>query len=437
MGWGHRRVRQLLRKLAVPGDLRGDDLAEAVWRSSGGESPRAAVLDVVDRALSSYPAIYATIVRRVDVDGEPALGVARRLQLSERTFFRYRGTAVGAVAAALDVALNGARGDEPREVDLDALALYARGRSAMRVRSRRSLQRAIGYFTRAVELAPEFAKAHAALADAHVVLGGSLLYDTRAEFGSAHAALERAVGLNAKLPDVHAALADLYFYEQHDRRRARDEVDLALALDPNFFGALRLRALIALSERDADGLFEHLRNALARAPESLELQTLLGVAHVNAGSAERGIAQLLEIVELNPDFPLARYELARALVRCNRFADAAAHLTALIAAEERPAFEATLAYAEAFAGDPRRARRFLGDPHPSVAGNAYLRSWLHVALGEVPAALSALEEAVRRGEPWSVWIASDSFLAPLRNEPRFRQLVAALAEPSAPVPRAC
>lgn len=423
MEWGHRRVRQLLRKLASPGDLGSDQLAQSLRRVTGAASARDAVSAIVERALLPYPEVYATIVRRVDFGGESSKEIAQELHLSERTFFRYRGAAISAIAAEIEAVAGSALPRGVDDVDLDALALYARGRYAAKRRTDRSFQRAIAYFQRALDLDPNFAQAHAGIADVHTMLGEWLIRDPHQAFSDAHAALDRALALDAKLPEAHTTLADLYLFERRDRRRAREELELALAIDPNYTNAHQFRAWLALSDLDPDTAVAHVRTALAREPDSLELQTTLGMALCMQGLDERGIAHLSEITELNPDFSFARNELVRALTRLGRYEEALTHIQVLVADERRDAYDVTLAYVEALAGKPERARRYLRENHAAIRRSHYLQSWLHVALGERTAAIDALRLAVRAAEPWSVWLAVDYFLAPLRSDPRFALLV--------------
>jgi tetratricopeptide (TPR) repeat protein len=421
--WGHRRIRQLLRKLAAPGDVGADELAQSLRRVSGAASAREAVLSVAERALAGYPEVYATIVRRVDVEGESAKAVAHQLHLSERTFFRYRGAAITAIANEIETVAGTGAPHGVDDVDLDALALYARGRYSWRDRTDVSLQRAMTYFQRALDLDPNFAQAHAGIADVHVTLGDSLLRDPHRAFSDAHAALDRAFALDAKLAEAHTTLADLYLFERRDRRRAHEELDIALAIDPNYTTALHFRAWLALTEFDADGALAHVRAALARDPESLELQTTLGIALCVKGLAERGIAHLAEIVELNPTFSFARIQLARTLALLGRYDESLAHLEILVEAERRVSYDASIAYVEALSGRPGRAQRYLREGHPGIRRNNYLRAWLHAVLGERTEAIDALRAALRSAEPWSVWIGVDSFLSPLHGDPRFLALV--------------
>src|ERR1700737_1717610 len=159
MEWGYRRVRQLLRKLRTPGAIQDDELAMALCRLTGAPSVRDAVLMLAERALRDFPPVYWTIVRRVDVDGESSQAVADEIHLSERSFFRYRASAIAAVAAEIEAVTRSA--PPKRSEDVDVLALVARGRYLWKHRTTAALQRAARYFERALGIAPTFARAHA------------------------------------------------------------------------------------------------------------------------------------------------------------------------------------------------------------------------------------------------------------------------------------
>src|ERR1700738_5068685 len=194
MEWGYRRVRRLLRKLRTPGAIQDDELARALCRLNGAPSVRDAVLLLAERALRDFPPVYWTIVRRVDVEGESSQPVAAEIHVSERSSFRYRAHAVAAVAAEIE---HVARSAPPRRAagDLDALALVARGRYLWKHRTSAALQRAARYFERALEIDPCAPRAHAGMADVHLLLGEYLIRDPVEAFHEAHLAIERAMEL--------------------------------------------------------------------------------------------------------------------------------------------------------------------------------------------------------------------------------------------------
>ena len=422
MEWGYRRVRQVLRKLRTPGAIQDDDLARTLCGLTGAPSVREAVLLLAERALRGFPPVYATIVRRVDVDGESSQAVADEIHLSERSFFRYRSAAIAAIAAEIDSV---ARTAAPRRSteDLDVLALVARGRYLWKHRTAAALQRAARYFERALELDPTFARAYAGIADVHLLLGEHLIRDPLEAFHDAHQAVERAMAIDPTLPELHATLADLHVFSSKDLRRAKESFDLALSIDPTYGTAHHFAAWHAMISEDLPAAKEHLRIALGFAPDALELQTTLGLVHHLQGAREEGLRDLNEVLELDPDFSFARYELAHQLAAMGRYRDAVEELNVLSAAEPRESYSALRAFAAGRAGDPGPARRFLDRPTGIRRPQHYLRAYARMGLGERSEAIGELRAAIGQNEPWAILLPIDGLFTELTDQRTYRALL--------------
>jgi tetratricopeptide (TPR) repeat protein len=424
MEWGHRRARQLLRRLRTPGIGRDEDQDAALLQATGAASLRDAVHRIADRALGGYPPLYATIVQRVDVEGRSCKIVMDELHLSERSFYRYRSAAIAAIEGELAKALRDALpADEP--IDLDALALYAKGRYLARQRTQSSLARALGYFERALARDSQFALAHAGIAGVCALQAEHLIRPPAVAFADAHAALARALERDPTLPEAHAISADMHLFQSHDHGRARAALERALTAAPDCTAAHVVSAWLALLEGDGATARAHVRFALAHEPGALDLLTVLGIAECTEGETERGLTQLADVLELDPDFSFARFELVRILTGLGRFPAALAHLDRLQAQEPRPTYTLVLAYVEALAGEPGRAQEALrshGAAHGFLAGSRYLQALLHLGLGDQVAALLHYRAAVEAMEPWTALLPVDGFLRPLQENQGFREL---------------
>ena len=109
MRWSELATRQLLRKLHTPAAIDDDPIALALAQASGARSPREAVRAAVDSALRPYPAIYATIVRRMDVEGEDVGTLVAELGCSARSVYRYRARAMTAIRYEVEAITRAAR----------------------------------------------------------------------------------------------------------------------------------------------------------------------------------------------------------------------------------------------------------------------------------------------------------------------------------------
>jgi TolB-like protein/Flp pilus assembly protein TadD len=144
------------------------------------------------------------------------------------------------IAAAVVAALRGRLGARdstalaPRGTnDLIAYDSYLKGRFAWSKRGERGLRDAIGYFGEAVARDPEFARGHAGLAMAYVVIPFfAPSFPADSALPLAEASAKRALALDSTLSDAHLALANL-----HKMRwrfvEAERHFRIALALAPD------------------------------------------------------------------------------------------------------------------------------------------------------------------------------------------------------------
>lgn len=81
-------------------------------------------------------------------------------------------------------------------------------------------------------------------------------------------------------------------------------------------------------------------------------------------------------------------------------------------------------------GDRVRARRAVADL-AALARQRYVspmaRAIAHIGLGEIDLAISFVEEAIARLDPWSAYLALDPFLDEVRGDARFKRLLGQLA----------
>lgn len=106
VNWSDLKTRQLLRKLRTPGAIDDDRTAQLLTSATRAQSPRAAVELIVQRALRPYPSIYATVVRRIDLDDEPLVDVIADMGFSQRSIYRYRAAAMRAITHEIGTALS-------------------------------------------------------------------------------------------------------------------------------------------------------------------------------------------------------------------------------------------------------------------------------------------------------------------------------------------
>ena len=309
------------------------------------------------------------------------------------------------VSAALRVSLTGdvaARLERYAPRNVHAHEFYLRGRQLVGKISVQEWRKAPALFRRAIELDPEYAQAHAGLAD---VLAQLLLWRfVRAEevMPEATRAAHRALELAPDLAEAHVALGHVRSLTG-DNEGATRSFERALELNPELFEAHYYFARHCLAHGDYARAVELFRSAFAVRPDDYTVPALAVAVldrvgdHAGAEALARvALEGLKHQVDLDPDEPRANYMLAGMFARLGKR-------------------EAGIPYVEA----ALRAR-------PDDYATLYNAACYYSLAGDVERAMGLLERACESGGGSRDWFEHDSDLDPLRSNPRFQQLLARL-----------
>jgi adenylate cyclase len=217
------------------------------------------------------------------------------------------------IVSALAVKLT--RGEQQRlhqkgTDNLEAYDHYLRGRQLQMQRSKEANEEARGLLEKAVELDGKFARAHAILANVHILDVANRWHDPDESLRKAHELAQRAVALDDDDAEAHWVLGLAYLsMRQHDQ--AMTEARKALALDPNFAWAHSLlgQALhYAGRSRDAIG---PLTTAMRLDPNEQDpFLHYLALAYFGLGRYEEAAAALKRRIIRKPDTDISRVLLA-------------------------------------------------------------------------------------------------------------------------------
>ena len=119
-----------------------------------------------------------------------------------------------------------------RQAKPEAEGLYLKGRFYWNQRTPDGLTKALDYFQRAAQLDPEYAEAHAGLADTYNLIREYTPMPGSAAYPQAIAEARKAIQLDERLADGHRALAFALFYGNLDIAGAEREFRRALQLSP-------------------------------------------------------------------------------------------------------------------------------------------------------------------------------------------------------------
>ena len=338
---------------------------------------------------------------------------------------------VRGLAGAIDLTLRpGARERLAtiRAVSPDVYEAYLKGRYEWNKRTPKSLELAIEHFTRAVQLDPTYAPAHAALADCFNQLGTVMLGTGSPREHRPRAAAEaiKALQIDPSSAEAHAALGYAWHYEWR-WIDAEKEFRRAIELNPSYSLVRIWYANLLMSRSRMKEAVEQVYAGRDLDPFSLIVNTNVGWVLDYAGRPDEAIAQLTQTLALDSTYVQARWRLAAALMSADRMSEALDQGRRLVAiSDSSPPALALLAIIDANAGKRADAQALLDKlvarsrdhyvPPASIAG-------VFASLGDVDTALTWWEKAFAERSNAIAYLAIDPGNAPLRRDSRFQELL--------------
>ena len=280
---------------------------------------------------------------------------------------------------------------------LHAYELFLKGRQLFHQFRRKNFERAREMFARAIELDPEFAAAHAGLADCCSYL---YLYweATRENLEAADSASRKAVELAPKLAEAHASRG-VAFSTLRNYPGAEKEFRAAIRLDPGLYEAHYFYGRACLAQGKYKEAIEPFHSAAAVRPEDYQALCFLGLAYTGLGHKARAAAAYARSIEV------AKHQLS-----VNPGDVRALYLGAICWARIGRREEALSWAAKALALDSEDSAVL------------YNLACLYAVLHRPDQALKCLGKVVRSG--WrKEWIKNDPDLNSLRDNREFQRLL--------------
>jgi len=336
------------------------------------------------------------------------------------------------IAQSLTLALNPPREEVGRTAApfSPAYELTLRGRFFRDQATEESARKAIEHFERAIALDPEYAPAHAGLADAYWLLGapGWEVERPADTFDRAEQSAERALALDPQSAEAHAVLGKIRLSYDWDVAAAARELQEAIRLDPSYAQAHQYYATTWLAMRRFDEAIAEARRAMELDPLSAQAGTTLGIIEYYAGHDAEAIAEFMKTLEITPDFAVAHWGLAQAHRRRGETARELEELRRAVELSGRSAYmRAHLAYGLARAG--RRDEALALQQELEEEGRGRYGSPYHFALiaagrGDMAAAVEWLERAHANRSGWMILLPVVPAFEAVRDQPAIRRLLA-------------
>lgn len=317
--------------------------------------------------------------------------------------------------------------------DSDAYHAYLRGRHQWNKRSREGFELALEHFQQAINHDPGFAQAYAGLADTYNVLGYYNFSPPREVYPRATAAATRALELQPRLAEAHASLGYTRLFYDWNWEGARGAFELAIACDKNYASAHQWRAWYFLVVGKLEEMLVSMKRALKLDPLSPIINAHMGYALFCAGRYDEALTQLSSALSLDPDFALTYWPLGAVHVWQRNGDEAIRAFRSLVELTHGAVGLGYLALAAGNFGRTDIAEEALG--HLETMAKTQYVSPLDLgicfaALGRYEAAFEALEQALEDRVSDLVRLTVLPWPADIRNDPRFASLVQRIQLPA-------
>jgi TolB-like protein/tetratricopeptide (TPR) repeat protein/tRNA A-37 threonylcarbamoyl transferase component Bud32 len=310
--------------------------------------------------------------------------------------------------------------------DPEAFQLYLRGRFQWNKRTEEGFAKAIELFNQAIMRDPQYAAAHAGLADTYLNLFDYGLMPAAEATAKATAAATRALELDDGLAEAHNSLAHIHLHEWR-WADAEKEFERAIDLSPSYPSAYHWYALYLTSVGRVKEAVAAIERAQELDPVSLRISADVGQAYNAARLPDRAIEQERKVLELDPNFRVAYWIRGMAYEQKGMLGEAVDQFReALKRSPGNPNYLAALGHALALQGDVREARRTIEALEKSRKpgdGSTFFLALVYTGLGETDAALDWLEAACDERSGSVRYLKVEPRLDPVRSHPRFQALL--------------
>jgi len=369
-------------------------------------------------------------IQLIDVGSEAPIW-AQKYDRELEDAFKIQTDIAERVAEALKVQLlreNRTLIEQKAPEDIGAYVLYLRGRYYWSKRNKEDLEKAIAYFGEAIEKDPNYALAHAGMADCYTVMGRHLYLPAKEAFSKARDYANRALELNDNLAEAHTSLAAVLINYDWDWNAAEDQFKRAIQLNPNYATAHYWHSVLL----QTTGRLQESVTAAEKAQVLDPLSPVIGIGVVQAyffsEQYDKAIDECHKYLEMNPNFVVAYDYLVHLKVQNGLFEEAAEAARRLVDTSERKAEAmAHLAYVYAASGKTGEAKKLfeasiadskLGYSNPTIFITVYS------ILGDQDNAFLWAEKALESGKIAFPSLRFSPDLKRFRTDSRYNSLLA-------------
>jgi serine/threonine protein kinase len=315
----------------------------------------------------------------------------------------------------------------------EAFRLLLQAQHYMSGSSREGLLKGIALCQQAIDIDPAYAAAYA-----HLSLGYGFLgffgYGAPADvYPRTMAAAKKALQLDDTLADAHVSLGYSLIYQNWDFPGAEREARRSLDLNPDSADGFELLGRVQLTSGHFSEAIAAARRAIELAPLGFRQSHVLSIAYLAARQPHKAMEQARKSMEIDPGNPLARGALIAAHGMMGEREKALEELKAAMGSGPgTPFLRVATAATLALLGESEQARRILEEAKKSWKPDGATSFWIaaaHASLGEKDAAFEWLEKAFQEHASFLVTVKGNRYFDLLLDDPRFDAMLKRIGIP--------
>jgi len=238
-------------------------------------------------------------------------------------------------------------------------------------------------------------------------------------------AAQKSVEFDPSYAEGYVELGRSRMLSTFDWSGARKAFDHALSLEPSNTGAQFALAHLIMTVGDADDSLRRYRQGLERDPLNLLQRRYMARMLYYAGRLDEAEQVIRRVLEVNPSFPAAHYELGRVLLARGQVPQAVREFESEASSWRNLGLP--LGYrAQGRTGAANTALQRLVE---NSGGSEFQVAEAHAYFGNVDQAFTWLDRAVELRDPGIQWLRGDPLLRNLTRDPRYVALLRRLNMP--------
>jgi TolB-like protein/Tfp pilus assembly protein PilF len=310
----------------------------------------------------------------------------------------------------------------------EAYHLYLKGRYHQNKWTGEGIRKSVEYFEQAIAIDPNYALAHAGLADSYASLSAQNAFGLSVTQTSpiAKAAALRALEIDNNLAEAHQSLGLVKLNFDWDWTGAEKAFKRALELNPNSAHACHWYSHLLIAMNRFDESLNASKRAIELNPLDLDMNIHLGWHYFFTREYDRTLEVARKTLEMDSTFTDAYWLIGWALVQQGQFEGAIDAYRQSRVSQEKHELLAWLGHAYALLGDQAGAQRYI-DELDEVSEERYVSPYwialIYLGLNDKDKTFEYLQRAFDERNAWLVYLNVNPVFDSLRSDVRFDDLL--------------